>query len=346
MFFSVYTREDLGADNRDTVLVVSGESEDVPVWSTTTIKQLDYDQFTNEGIHLGGNQVFNTSFAYEQIQVSWGENEFDAGGNLTSAVIMYAVSSDGVTFGAEALFYTSTFPGFAMDPTFTAAGPVSASNYAFAAQFSDGVDDLLLYWEVVAPPVAIPETGIGGGGNKWFKPANLPAANIFSCCLKKFSQRVMDANLQYTMPCHMEDSHQGYMFPRQGREFWRRGAVPTPLAITGDVAVVTMEVPTGYNGLIYGVSCNYSGPAFVDGNGDLEWRLGIGPVWARDMGRVLFEFGSPEQPLQLSDHIKVRGGQRLRWIVNAPNAGGTVTPLTTLITCAIQGWVYPLDWRK
>ena len=128
---------------------------------------------------------------------------------------------------------------------------------------------------------------------------------------------------------------------RLARVFAKRGRVTTPAIIDGDVTVVDFVVPTGYWCRIQQLVCTYTGTGFVDGNGDLEWRLRIGSSYARNMGRILFELGTPSCGFPVSDYIGVPSGRRIRMIVRVINATGNIQVGASLILCAVQGYMIP-----
>jgi len=128
---------------------------------------------------------------------------------------------------------------------------------------------------------------------------------------------------------------------RLARAFAKRGRVTTPAIIDGDVTVIDYTVPMGYWCRIQQLSCTYSGTGFVDGSGDLEWRLLIGSVYARNMGRILFELGTPSCAFPISDYIGVRSGRRVRMIVRTINASGNIQVGASLILCAVLGYMIP-----
>jgi len=276
-----------------------------------------------------------------------------------------AISAEEVTFDAYPAGYG------AGGPVGSATILIVGISYGISMTVTDQIGAGLpinFYWEFADSPIGPAGGGGGGGGGGfgggWVDPGpvlgpvfpNLLVkqyktprreGNVYDCCLERFYKLVNGAAIDYhPKACNMVETENGYMFPELGKEFWRRGVIPTPAIIDGDVQVMSLRVPDGYNGLIYGISCRYSGAGFVDGGGDIEWRLQVGPVWVRDMGRVLFQLGSPNQPLQLSDHIRVRSAQTIRWIVNAPNGSGVIVPGLTRITCTIQGWFYPMNRKR
>jgi hypothetical protein len=128
---------------------------------------------------------------------------------------------------------------------------------------------------------------------------------------------------------------------RLARFFAKRGRVTTPAVLAGDTVVVDFVVPTGYWCRIQQVAFVYTGTGFVDGSGDLEWRLKIGSKYARNYGRVLFELGSPSCGFPMSDYIGVWSGRRIQVIIRVINTSGLIQIGTSLILAGVQGYMIP-----
>lgn len=122
--------------------------------------------------------------------------------------------------------------------------------------------------------------------------------------------------------------------------FRKVGTVPTPLAVTGDVEVLNFQVPQGYDGVIAGLFHLYTGPGFQEGNGDLQWRIIINRVYAIHLGNVQVSLGSRQQPYPVDGGIFIQSGNRIRYIVNAPNLSGGILPLASQIVCGLEGLFY------
>jgi hypothetical protein len=367
VYFTLLTLDIPVVDQNDyTLSLVFGVSAANPVWNTTFIKMVTYDALVGTGRLM--NSFTGFSDGNDIYEVVWLEEQW-VGSSPIESIIMRVTSPDGFAFSAEEEVFDGLAIGY-VGGFGRSAGMVTATTlYAVSMDVFDnaGIGPTFnYYWEFNN---AIPSPGGGGGGGGgfgggWVDPGpvlgpvfpNLLVkqyktprreGNVYDCCLERFYKLVNGAAIDYhPKACNMVETENGYMFPELGKEFWRRGVIPTPAIIDGDVQVMSLRVPDGYNGLIYGISCRYSGAGFVDGGGDIEWRLQVGPVWVRDMGRVLFQLGSPNQPLQLSDHIRVRSAQTIRWIVNAPNGSGVIVPGLTRITCTIQGWFYPMNRKR
>jgi hypothetical protein len=128
--------------------------------------------------------------------------------------------------------------------------------------------------------------------------------------------------------------------PKDYTPFRKVGAIPTPLAISGDVEVFNFQVPPGYDGLIAGLFHLYTGPGFREGGGDIEWRLRVNQTYAIHLGQVLVTLGSRAQSYLLDGGIQIQSGQRIRYIVSAPNLSGGILPLASQIVCGLEGLFY------
>jgi hypothetical protein len=103
--------------------------------------------------------------------------------------------------------------------------------------------------------------------------------------------------------------------------------------------VLTFTVPQGYDGVITALVQNYTGTGFVDGSGNLRWRLRIGMQFARDMGDMIMQLGSMASPYQIyRAGLLVHTGQRVRYLVSH-STGSSLSGGS--IICALFGWFYP-----
>lgn len=116
------------------------------------------------------------------------------------------------------------------------------------------------------------------------------------------------------------------------------GVIDTP-AISGplaDSAVLLFTVPAGFDAVIRDLSHNVTGGGFVEGSGDLVWRLRVDNEYVRNFGRLTVQFGTVAEP-RGTYGIVVKSGQTFRYLVaNAGYiAGGTK------VICTARGWFYP-----
>jgi hypothetical protein len=191
---------------------------------------------------------------------------------------------------------------------------------------------------LIPPP---PPPAVVRGGEGYRRPVCKPP-NRFDCCL------MVDAEKARRVPklrmCQMPEQKEGLKWvqaPPGSLLFRKTQAIPTPLAIAGDVPVLQFEVPTGYDGVIRGQFHRYTGPGFREGNGDLEWRVKINRVYAKHLGDVKVSIGQVGQPMPIRDGIPLSSQQRIQYIVAAPNLSGGILPVNSRIVCGLVGWFTP-----
>jgi len=193
------------------------------------------------------------------------------------------------------------------------------------------------YWATAAGPPAAPAPQPVSGS----PPVRILIPNRFDYCLCEEAEATRQA-----LPSR--DCFQPLLFrnlgwiraPSWATEFSKSGVVPTPLAASGDVEVLSFRVPEGYDGVLAAIAAIYTGPVFDEGNGDLEWRLRINRVYATNMGRVLFSLGDVRRPMVLDGGIPIQSGQRISLLVSAPNLSGVILPLATRIIGRLEGVFY------
>lgn len=145
--------------------------------------------------------------------------------------------------------------------------------------------------------------------------------------------------------------------PSEGRRF--RPIASSPLAdfqVPGpafngiDTVVLQMRVPLGYDGVISDVVFNFGGAGFVEGSGDITWRLAAdylpigggdatGGRYLRDMGNVITSLGSLTQPSPVP-----RGGLRIYsadLVTIFCNVSAAATISNGNIITSISGWFWP-----
>jgi len=126
------------------------------------------------------------------------------------------------------------------------------------------------------------------------------------------------------------------------KNFFERGKLITPAdGGLANWAVVQFSVPTGYFGLILGYYCNYMGTGFVQGSGDIVWRLRVGNAWMRNMGDLRFAVGSLSNPFSVPLMQLLQSDDSITFAVNVPNLSGLIQTGTAYILCGLQGWYYP-----
>jgi hypothetical protein len=128
--------------------------------------------------------------------------------------------------------------------------------------------------------------------------------------------------------------------PAASIPFRKIAGIPTPLAASGDVVVLDFQVPAGYDGLLTGCFNVYTGPGFLEGGGDIEWRVLVNKVYAVWLGQILVTLGSRAQSYPIDGGVQIQSGQRIRYLVNVPNGSGGILPLNSQIVCGLEGLYY------
>jgi hypothetical protein len=143
--------------------------------------------------------------------------------------------------------------------------------------------------------------------------------------------------------------------PSEGRRFKPIGILPIPagpplntvynVVPPGQTSLLT--VPLGYDGIITDMVCELTAPGsqstgFVEGSGDVIWRLNIQGRFARDFGNIITTLGSLVYPSPVPrGGIRVWSGNVVNFeVVFGNNAQTTLNPAATVI-CSVTGWVYP-----
>lgn len=129
------------------------------------------------------------------------------------------------------------------------------------------------------------------------------------------------------------------VMPMNAVPFQQINSIALPAANGNDTTVLSFRVPQGYDGVITSLTHSYTGTGFVDGSGNLCWRLRIGMRWARDMGNVQMQLGSMQSPYQIyRAGILLHDSQEVRYIVS--HSTGSALSGGRII-CATFGWFYP-----
>jgi hypothetical protein len=98
-------------------------------------------------------------------------------------------------------------------------------------------------------------------------------------------------------------------------------------------------VPIGYDGVLNRFVCTFTGGAFDDFSGEIQWRVRVGVRYARNLGRITNTFGSFQNALLVPGYgIRLISGQTVTLIASIPNA----SPITAgQVAAGCFGWFYP-----
>ena len=127
--------------------------------------------------------------------------------------------------------------------------------------------------------------------------------------------------------------------PDGAQPFDFKGIIVTPAKDGAEYNVLSVPVPFGWDGVIKAVSCNYTGGGFVQGSGDLKWRLRSNRGMVKNYDSILFELGSPSIPREVYG-IRLYSGQSIEFGVVHATTSSLATAGTNII-CTLAGWFYP-----
>ena len=133
------------------------------------------------------------------------------------------------------------------------------------------------------------------------------------------------------------------MYPPPGfKSFDPTGIISTPV-INTETTVLILPIPIGWDGIILRIANVFIGPGFVDGSGDLTWRIlvdNLNPV--DNYGAILTTIGTYSlggygiTPREISGII-VRSGQNIYYTVTNTNAA--LIP-GTQVACIFGGYFW------
>ena len=119
------------------------------------------------------------------------------------------------------------------------------------------------------------------------------------------------------------------------------GAILLPAPSAGDTVIFSFTVPIGYDGMILG-QYNTLTAAFTQGSGDIIWRISAAGRFLRDRGNILVTIGTTRRLYPVVGGLQLRSGNVVKFIVNAPNTGGSLPgPGGANVLAGLHGVFYP-----
>lgn len=129
--------------------------------------------------------------------------------------------------------------------------------------------------------------------------------------------------------------------PVNGQRLDEMGNIPLPANNGVDTVVLQYRVPRGYKGIIVSLVNDWTGTTFVDGSGDLTWRLQINQMWVPSLGNVKYQYGSLQNRYAMEGaYIKLVAGDVVTCYVNHA-VGSALTGGN--IFAGFGGYIYPAD---
>jgi hypothetical protein len=118
-------------------------------------------------------------------------------------------------------------------------------------------------------------------------------------------------------------------------------------AIGASVVIISYVVPPGRNGIIYKVANNFVGGGWVEGTGDIVWRIlvdGSPPPGAVSYDTILASLGNPASPTEIAG-FRIFENQVLQLVAfnNPAGPDGGVIVAGQRVGARFCGWNYPTD---
>lgn len=133
--------------------------------------------------------------------------------------------------------------------------------------------------------------------------------------------------------------------PPGGLPFDVFDSIATPAANGTETRVLQFQVPFGYDGIVLAVANVFTGPGFVEGSGNLVWRIRVGSPSLQGRPQLNYSnirntLGSTQTPRDVQGGIQIVSGQFLEYSVTHA-LGSPIVPGGTRIICNIQGFYWP-----
>ena len=130
------------------------------------------------------------------------------------------------------------------------------------------------------------------------------------------------------------------VLPMDGVEYRKQGSILLPVVEGVDTLVLRWRVPTGYDGVIWGVMFLFTGTGYLEGSGDLIYRVNVSRRWVKDLGNVNNSLGSLNQTFPLTEHERIQSQQTISvYVYLGAGALGRLDPAGRVIV-AVDGWLY------
>jgi hypothetical protein len=118
-------------------------------------------------------------------------------------------------------------------------------------------------------------------------------------------------------------------------------------AIGSTVIIISYVVPPGRNGVIKAVANNFVGGGWVEGTGDIIWRIlvdGTPPPGATSYDSILASLGNPASPTGIAG-FRIFENQVLTLVAfnNPAGPNGGVVVAGQRVGARFVGWNYPTD---
>lgn len=134
--------------------------------------------------------------------------------------------------------------------------------------------------------------------------------------------------------------------PEDGVPFDETRFIDTPAVAAPETVIFTTQVPDGYRGVIKLYHNHFEGGGFVEGSGNLIWRIRQGPPGVagravRNLGDIRTTRGSIQWQRVLPGGVIVEPREFMTYTITH-SAGSPIVPGGTRIFATLSGWFWPM----
>ena len=130
------------------------------------------------------------------------------------------------------------------------------------------------------------------------------------------------------------------VMPDNGQPLHYFDSIATP-APGSSATVVSFYVPDGWIAIVKGVTNLYASAGFVNGDGQLIWRIDKDGEYPPGFENIKTNLGNTEQPWPLSGAIIAVSGQLVRYTISTDAAATCPTGSTAPTVCGFDGYFVP-----
>lgn len=278
------------------------------------------EPWENPGTHIGDDPATNDIFTGGQITAL----SFNPIG-----LLMYLDDAPNFVFGQAFWAFGAAPPP---PPTPRERQPLSGGGGTYFPR----------YLNLTLLSASMARTAVPASLSSWFEPPN-----SWSLCLmqefalfKHIDRTLLSCGRKPS--CVLNPDERAWVdAPAGSVTFNEQNAIALPAPASGDVVVLSFIVPFGYDGIVTAQFHQYT-QAWLEGSGDLVWRVRANGRYLRDMGNMLSSIGSVQHLSPCPGGLWVHSGNRVEYIVSAPNTNGSLPPAGTgFIIASLHGWFFP-----
>lgn len=296
-----------------------------------------------------------------------GDNSNNAPGQLISDLtnsidyLFWLAAAPGHATGITIVWFSSNTSGAGWTPRVSIFNAVADDPAGLGSVAGQRLRNFGAAFAVVAPPVPPPPTlqqpasavsNIPTRPNlplflhfEFLAPLNLLPNDYDLCLLRDWRQfnKIKWRPITKAAIAYSEEGWDAEGTPYGTIVFNPDRAIPLPAPGDGNVPVLSFRVPVAYDGLILGQYQAYRGSGrFIEGSGDLVWRVRVDGRYLRDMGNMQTSLGSPQRLSTCPGGLWVQSNSLVEYLVAAPNLSGNLPlPGQGFILAGLHGHFFP-----